>query len=123
MAPGGIADIANTGNVVTKRYGFLKLAKQTCTPVVPVWIPEERSYYSMWLPMGRVLERWLSYPVPMFIWGSRFFPLMPKRIATRIFVGDAIHMNETTDLDVAHAAFYSSIAKLQQLADEQMLSN
>lgn len=118
MAPGGIADIANEGNEVKKRRGFLRVAKEEGASVVPVWIPEERSYYRMWMPMGRTLERWLRYPVPMFIWGMTLMPLLPRRVRTRIFVGDPISM-VGLDIEQGYKLYYEAIEKLQKQADKK----
>jgi len=113
MAPGGIADIANTGNTVKKRYGFLRLAKRTGSCVVPIWIPEERSYYRMWLPFGRSLERFFRYPIPMFMWGSLFLPFLPKKIQTRIYAGDPISL-ENISVEKGYELYYKSISELQK---------
>lgn len=115
MAPGGIADIANEGNDIKKRRGFLRVAKEAGAHVVPVWIPEERSYYRMWMPLGRSLEKWLRYPVPMFIWGMTLMPLLPKRVKTRIFVGDPIYMKDR-DIEKGYEMYYKAIKQLQEQA-------
>lgn len=114
MAPGGIADIAAKGNDVVKRMGFLKLAKETGACVVPIWIPEERSYYSMWLPLGRTLESFLCYPFPMFTWGLFWLPFIPKKIKTRILVGDPIQLKDIS-VKQAYTLYYKAIVDLQKI--------
>lgn len=78
MTPGGLADIANTGNTVKRRNGFLEVAKEAGVRVVPIWCPRERSYYTQWLPLGRKLEDFFYFPVPLFLWGLWWFPFLPR---------------------------------------------
>lgn len=116
MCPEGIAGMANRGREVKKRRGFLSLAKKTGTHVVPIWIPEERSYYTMWLPFGRILEPWLRYPIPLFVWGRLLFPMMPKRVKTRIYVGAPISLGENKSVEQGYEEFYGAISDLQDQA-------
>ena len=119
MCPDGIAGMAMKGRELKKRRGFLRIAKNTDTHVVPVWIPEERSYYRMWMPLGRTLEPWLRYPIPLFVWGMLLFPLMPRMLQTRIYVGNPIHMNGVKSVDQGYVEFYQAISDLQEQADKE----
>jgi hypothetical protein len=122
MCPDGIAGMAMKGRELKKRRGFLRIAKETNTYVVPVWIPEERSYYRMWMPLGRTLEPWLRYPIPLFVWGMLLFPLMPRMIQTRIYVGSSIHMNATKSVEQGYIEFYQAIEDLQEQADKEAVA-
>ena len=78
MCPGGVADIANTGTQIQRREGFIHVARDCGARVVPIWCPQERSYYSHWLPLGRWLQPLLGFPVPLFIWGLWWCPFLPR---------------------------------------------
>ena len=111
------------GRELKKRKGFLRLAKETNSQVVPVWIPEERSYYRIWMPLGHVLEPWLRYPIPLFIWGILFFPLLPRRVKTRIYVGTPIQIGAVKSVEQAYQEFYQAIEDLQEQADKEVVHN
>lgn len=102
--PGGIQDIAFTDtSTVCKRYGFLRIAKEEKCLVVPIWIPQERSFFSVWMPLGRTLEPYLGYPFPLFIW-----PLFPRRIKSTIRVGNAIDFSsKNISVEDAYNQFYN----------------
>jgi hypothetical protein len=89
MCPGGVADIVNTGNDMKRRSGFLRVARLAGVKVVPIWCPDERSYYTHWLPLGWSLERILHFPIPIIIWGRWWCPILPNipSICSRIRVG------------------------------------
>lgn len=88
--PGGVGDIAYTDTTtVCQRRGFLCIAKEEKCLVVPIWIPQERSFFSVFMPLGRVLEPYLGYPFPLFIW-----PIFPRKLKTVIRVGNAIDMGK-----------------------------
>lgn len=91
MTPGGVADICNTGNNVKKRYGFLNVAKEAGVKVIPIWCPMERSYYTQYLPLGRIFESLFYFPIPMFLWGLWWFPFLPRGASdSPICVGPSI---------------------------------
>jgi len=113
MCPGGISDIANTGNNIKKRYGFLRIAKELKSAVVPVWCPDERSYYTHWLPFGDLTVPFLGFPLPMFVWGLWAFPLWPNPVKqSRIYIGTPILYTNDNHAD----AYYDEISRLQELA-------
>lgn len=91
MCPGGVADIVNTGTTIKKRSGFLRIARQAGVKVVPIWCPDERSYYTHWTPLGFSLERFFHFPIPMLIWGRWWCPVLPHSVAqSRIRVGNLV---------------------------------
>lgn len=112
MCPGGIADIANTGTVIKKRSGFIRLARECKAKVIPVWCPQERSYYSHWLPFGRCFGGEL--PV-MLIWGVWWCPFLPRRVPegkhSRIIIGTPI---DATDAE-ADEKFWAEMHRIQSL--------
>lgn len=119
MCPGGIADSVNTGNIVTKRRGFLRVAYETGAVVIPVWSFAERTYYAQWLPLGFTLQRWLVLPVPMFVWGEFWFPILPRRpIKSRIAIGRPIDFRftesgERLSLEEGETQFWKELVALQ----------
>jgi len=118
MCPGGVADIANTGNDVKQRRGFITLAHKTGATVVPVWCPDERGYYRQWLPLGRLTERLFGFPVPLFIYGRWWCPFLPLAAKqSRIYVGTPIDCSQGT-FEENLADFWTQFAALQRQAGE-----
>jgi hypothetical protein len=118
MCPGGVADIANTGNDIKHRRGFMSVAQKTGAIVMPVWCPDERGYYRQWLPLGRLTERFLGFPVPLFIYGRWWCPLLPLASEqSRIYVGTPIDCGQGT-LEENISAFRAQIAELQRQAED-----
>lgn len=110
MCPGGIRDVANEVNEVTKRSGFLRVARECKCRVVPVWCPDERSYYQHWLPLGHLLEPLLFFPVPIFIWGQWWCPFLPRSVSkSRIRVGEPVAWDDPQQEDV----FWEKLRDLQ----------
>ena len=101
--PGGVGDIGNnsSSNDVCKRHGFLRVAKEMDALVIPIWVPQERSFFSVWKPFGDILVPYLRYPFPLFIW-----PIFPRKIQTDIMVGNAIDMKEFT-VEEGYDQFYN----------------
>ena len=94
ITPGGLQDIQYKYNKIKKRRGFLKIAKETKTSVVPVWIDGERQHYSY------------------FIWGNSYLPFLPKKIQTRIIIGEPISLKNIS-VEEGYDLYYSAISKLQ----------
>lgn len=120
MCPGGVADMANTGKEVKKRRGFLRVAKSTNTIVIPIWCPEERSYYRQWLPFGTVLQRYLFFPVPMFLWGCWWCPILPRMVGkSRVIMGKPITWKredgEDQTLEQGEDHFWKEIESMQKV--------
>ena len=111
MYPGGVADMSYEGNEYKKRKGFLEIAQETKSTIIPVWCPDERSYYTQWLPLGRCLEWFFEFPIPMFICGKWWCPLLPKSVTrSRIMIGKPIEWNsETIEQD-----FENEMIRLQE---------
>jgi 1-acyl-sn-glycerol-3-phosphate acyltransferase len=116
ICPGGVLDAANLGNVVKKRRGFLRIARELDVPVVPVWYPDCRQYYSQWLPLGRTMERWFKLPFPLFVWGKWWCPLMPRLPKeSRIYVGEPIVLGIDDDY-----RYWDALEALQKQADSEL---
>lgn len=114
LCPGGVTEIAKSRNTIHKRTGFLRIAYETKTPVIPVWCPDERSYYNQWRPLGNWLERWLGYPYPLVPLGRWWSPLVPKPFArSRIRVGKPLHVEEYSDLGSLCDTFWKEMERLQ----------
>lgn len=112
MYPGGVADMSYEGNDYKRRRGFLRVARETHSTIMPVWCPDERSYYTQWLPFGRHLEWALGFPVPMFIFGRWWCPLLPKSVPdSRILIGKPIAWDSLTQ----EQDFEDEIKRLQSL--------
>lgn len=101
MCPGGVADMVNTGTTITRRSGFLRVARKAGVQVVPIWCPDERSYYKHWLPLGWSLAKVLHFPIPILIWGRWWcpvLPLPPSKGVSRIRVGKNVEPREDGDV-------------------------
>jgi hypothetical protein len=130
MCPGGVADMANTGNTVKKREGFLRVARDTATTVIPVWCPQERTYYQQWLPFGTRLQKYLFFPVPMFLWGRWWCPLMPRYVEkSRVILGAPIRWTDTQgqkdeliSLKEGSKRFWKEIENMQDELDAKACS-
>lgn len=94
MCPGGVAEIDKTGTDIVRRSGFIRVAHETGAVLYPIWCPEERSYYSHWMPLGRTLQSLFGFPIPLFIWGKWWCPVLPRNLPgqqrSRIFVGGPV---------------------------------
>lgn len=102
MCPGGVAEIDKTGTDIIKRSGFIKVACETDATLYPIWCPEERSYFSHYTPCGNALKFLFGFPIPMFIWGKWWCPLLPGYLGrpSRIYIGQPITTKNCTLQDV-----------------------
>jgi hypothetical protein len=115
MCPGGVAEIAKTGHDIVKRSGFIRIACETGATLYPVWCPDERSYYSHWMPLGRALEHVFGFPIPLFIWGKWWCPVLPNNSisGSRIYVGTPVTTEGKTRAEV-ETEFWNEMAELQR---------
>ena len=117
MCPGGVADITNRGNVVVKRSGFLRIARECNTPVVPVWCPDERSYYRHWGPISNWTNSFIGFPFPTFIigrWWCPLLPILPRE--SRILLGDPITWDDGKTVEEASDQYWKALGQLQEQA-------
>ncbi|KAL7522565.1 hypothetical protein ACHAWX_007578 [Stephanocyclus meneghinianus] len=110
--PGGVQEIfmldpMNPRDLVLylkKRKGFVKLALQTGSPIIPVFGFHLDGSYGYWLPKGRWMElyaRYIGY-FPLVFWGRWFIPYgipYPKKI--QVVIGSAIDI-PCLGSDVSH---------------------
>eukprot|EP00574_Skeletonema_japonicum_P009613 CAMPEP_0201735832 /NCGR_PEP_ID=MMETSP0593-20130828/38114_1 /ASSEMBLY_ACC=CAM_ASM_000672 /TAXON_ID=267983 /ORGANISM="Skeletonema japonicum, Strain CCMP2506" /LENGTH=337 /DNA_ID=CAMNT_0048229455 /DNA_START=1304 /DNA_END=2314 /DNA_ORIENTATION=- len=78
------------------RKGFIKLALQTGSPIVPVFsFHVKGSYTYYWQPRGRLLEawsRWAGY-IPLLFFGRWNIPLfIPRANKLTVVIGRPIHI-------------------------------
>jgi len=115
MCPGGVSEIELTGLDVIHRRGFLRVAHKTQSIVVPVWCPDERSYYQQYLPLGRTFSNLFFFPVPLFLWGLWWCPLLPRRLEhSRILVGNGIATLDKP-LEMVEREFWEELIRLQNI--------
>jgi len=115
MCPGGVQEIDKTGLDIVKRTGFIRIAHATESVIIPVWCPDERSYYSQYLPLGRTLSSYFFFPIPMILWGAWWCPLLPKsREMSRILVGKTISTKDKT-LKGVETEFWEEMVTLQAM--------
>ena len=123
LSPGGLVEAAYEGNHYKKRDGFLKIALETKSAVVPCWFPDERSYYKVWLPLGERTQPVLHYPFPMFVWGKWWLPILPRvpEKESRVLIGKKIDFGapELADITIhdAQQLFYNEMDRLIAEAD------
>lgn len=73
-----------------RRNGFIELAKNTCTPIVPVWVDGEYDTFSTWFPFPHVskfMYKLFGYPWPMFTSGL-YGSVIPKRTKLNVWIGE-----------------------------------
>lgn len=101
MCPGGVAEIGLEGETIVKRRGFLRVARRAGRRVVPIWCPDERSYYQQYLPLGSMLRNFFFFPIPILLWGAWWCPMAPKRKnISRILIGKAIITYDRSLVDI-----------------------
>lgn len=116
MCPGGVNEIARTGHDLTRRPGFIRVAHETGSELIPVWCPQERSYYSHYLPLGKLFEPFFYFPVPMFIWGQWWMPLLPRKPASGespVLIGKCIATKDR-DLQAVERDFWAEMDQLMK---------
>jgi hypothetical protein len=115
LSPGGLLESCYEGDEYVKRDGFLKIAHETGARVIPVWFPEERSYFKQWLPLGHRLAPLLTLPFPFFVWGKNWCPLLPRTHEieeSRIMIGLAIDPKEYATVEELKVAFVAGMDSL-----------
>lgn len=104
FTPGGVQEVFmldpnNRKELVLylrNRKGFVKLALQTGSPIVPVFAFHlDGSYKVYWLPRGKLLEiysRWIGY-FPLLYWGRWNIPLgIPRPNKLSVVIGPPIYV-------------------------------
>lgn len=79
LSPGGLSESWYDGDNYIKRKGFISIAMETRSILVPVWFPEERSYFTriMW-SWSHWSTQWFGFPIPVFFWGRTRLPFLPR---------------------------------------------
>ncbi len=105
ICPGGVQEILNMDPrhkprdlvlYLRKRKGFIKLALQTGSPIVPVFCFHlDESYRICWLPRGKLMEafsRWAGY-FPLLYWGRwNILQGIPRPNKLTVVIGLPIHV-------------------------------
>lgn len=107
MCPDGVNDIVHTGKDIQERTGFLRIARAERTLVLPVWMPNERNYFSVWAPLGDYLKGPLGYPIPCLVW-----PPLPRRKGIRVVVGEPFDPGEYKTVEDAKDVYYDILRGL-----------
>lgn len=110
MCPDGVNDIVHKGKDIKERTGFLRLARAAKTVILPTWMPNERSYFTVWTPLGDRLKGPLNYPIPCIVW-----PPIPRRKAIRVIVGNPFDPGQYETLEEAKDAYYEALRELMDM--------
>ncbi|KAH7292994.1 hypothetical protein KP509_28G007100 [Ceratopteris richardii] len=78
-----------------KRFGFIRIAVETGSPVVPCFIFGQTRVYNWWRPEGKLYERLSSALrfAPMLFWGKLWTPI-PFSVPVCAVVGKPIEVTQ-----------------------------
>ncbi|XP_039123033.1 diacylglycerol O-acyltransferase 2D-like [Dioscorea cayenensis subsp. rotundata] len=123
IIPGGVHEVMYMNHefevaFLKQRHGFVQVAIETGSPLVPVFCFGQRNIYRWWKPKGKLyhhIARTLRF-APLVFWGAFGSPI-PYRTPIHIVVGKPIQVRRNpkpTKVEVAevHACFLSAIEKL-----------
>lgn len=100
-----------------RREGVFKLAKETNTSIVPVWVEGEYDTFKVYFPFPRlswIMYRVIGFPWPMFssgYWGSPF----PKPVKLTVHVGREIQVTSTSTVDSIQERHAAELTRLKLL--------
>jgi hypothetical protein len=113
VIPGGVRELDNTEQ---RPRGFLDWSWHTWKcPVVPVWLPDERSNCHVWAPaclapLRQLGMRYLRYPVGTFFWPRFGLP------QSRALYGKALDPVAFATADEFADAYWTELARLTEEA-------
>lgn len=131
LIPGGVHEVTlmdplhpnNLTLYLKNRKGFVKLALENGSPIVPAFAFHLDECYGFWLPRGKIysnLARILGF-APVFFWGRYGIPLgIPKAKKVHVVVGSPIQIpNEGNfvkeeSIEIYHKLFLSELKGLYE---------
>ncbi|KAH6556077.1 hypothetical protein KP509_1Z206500 [Ceratopteris richardii] len=125
LVPGGVKELMFMKHdcevvYLKKRFGFIRIAVETGSPVVPCFIFGQTRVYNWWRPEGKLYERLSSALrfAPMLFWGKLWTPI-PFSVPVCAVVGKPIEVtqnpNPTQDeLLEVQKSFISSLQELYE---------
>jgi len=125
MTPGGLREILHQPYLYTQHWGFLRIARETHTPVIPVYVAHITQLYSVWLfwPwLQSLCLHWLRYPIAILSYGHLLLPFWPKRpppdTPIEIWIGTPMTIQSSESIEDAAQRFYTTIKALETQANK-----
>ncbi|XP_073111660.1 diacylglycerol O-acyltransferase 2D isoform X1 [Elaeis guineensis] len=123
IIPGGVQEILYMNHnyevaYLKRRYGFVQVAIETGSPLVPVFCFGQSNVYKWWKPQGKFyvhVARAIRF-APLIFWGVLGSPV-PYRKPIHIIVGRPIEIKQNLnpsreEVAEVHARFISAMEKL-----------
>eukprot|EP00249_Psilotum_nudum_P008817 c21524_g1_i1 orf=168-1151(+) len=123
VIPGGVREMLFMEHnreiaFLKKRYGFVRTAIQTGSPLVPAFIFGQSYIYNWWKPNGKLYDHFARAigAAPIVFWGVFGSPV-PHRRPMYVAVGKPIHVEKNPDppfevVKALHIKFLSSLEDL-----------
>jgi 1-acyl-sn-glycerol-3-phosphate acyltransferase len=121
MTPGGMREILTHQKIYEKHLGFLKIAKATGVPVVPVYGKGVKELYDIWLPwpwLQSILLHMFLYPGVIFAWGNPWIPFWPKKLENGIELWMGEPMEIKGNIKKEAKKFYNQMKILKNKAEK-----
>ncbi|TMW68586.1 hypothetical protein Poli38472_006054 [Pythium oligandrum] len=131
VVPGGQAEMLEQRSglkqirVYTRHKGFIRLAIESGTPLVPILSFQEGELMdNVYAPK---VQRWfvkrLAFPFPYFPYGRMYLPL-PRKIDTNVVVGAPLRVEQKAaptqeEVDLVHARYFGELRRLFDTYKEQ----